>query len=319
MTATLTKESGNGKLATIDFGITPEMIAEKTAAYSKFDFATKDGYQEGSIALREVVSTRTGIERLRKEMKDDALQWGRKVDAAAKDATALVTPLENMLKDKKDAIDNERQRKLDEIKAEEDRRSAEAAERAKKEEESRLQAIRDAETAKMKAEREELERAKAKHAEELRALQEYQAEQRREQEAADRAERERLDAIAAEQRAAQAKIDAERAELSLAQAKIAALEEKKRLNEKAKQEALERVEREKKDAELARLKRIAAESAEAERLERLRPDTETLKSFAAQLRSLQVPAVKSEEARGMLDSAMKMICPIADALEKWQG
>src|SRR6188768_3231130 len=49
-------------------------------------------------ALTEIVALRTGIEKRRKELKQDALDWGRKVDSEANRLESLVREIEDPLK-----------------------------------------------------------------------------------------------------------------------------------------------------------------------------------------------------------------------------
>jgi hypothetical protein len=292
----------------VKFSVSQAALAKWKSEYAKLEATTPNGYQETTIARREVRTARTTVEKERVKLKADALAWGRAVDAAAKKITDEILEIENPLSEKLAAVDDERQRRIDALKAEDDRRLAEAAERVKREEEARLQAIRDAELAKMKAEREQLEREKAKHAEEQELMREYLAEQRAEEEAERKAKQDALDAQAEQQRLAQAKIDRERAELET---------ELRRQQETAQK--VVREQEEKKQADLARLKKIAAESAEAERKEALKPDREKLEAFAMRLRVVKLPEDLSDEARGVLNDATDRIEEIAQYLEQWEG
>lgn len=79
----------------------------------------KDGYKAVSEAIKIVRTYRTGVEKIRKQIKEDYLKTGRAIDEEAKRLTALLEEIENPLKDKKQEID-------DEIQAEKDRQEAEA-------------------------------------------------------------------------------------------------------------------------------------------------------------------------------------------------
>ena len=79
----------------------------------------KDGYKAVSEAIKIVRTYRTGVEKVRKQIKEDYLKTGRAIDEEAKRLTASLEEIENPLKDKKQEIDNE-------IQAEKDRQEAEA-------------------------------------------------------------------------------------------------------------------------------------------------------------------------------------------------
>jgi len=60
-------------------------------------------YDATRLALGRIVKLRTGVEKRRKELKEDALKWGRKVDSEAKRLTGLLEEIETPLRDSKDA------------------------------------------------------------------------------------------------------------------------------------------------------------------------------------------------------------------------
>ena len=161
--------------------------------------------------------------------------------------------------------------------------------------ENRLEAER-------KAEEERIAKEKAEEAERLRmkAENERLKKEAEEREAKAEAERQRQAKILAEQkrksdderRALEAKAEAER------QAKV-----KVEAELKAKKEAEEKA---RKDAEAKALAEQKAKEA-AEKKAKLAPDKEKLLSFAAALRSIQLPEVKSAEASSILSSAVMLI------------
>ena len=74
-------------------------------------------YKAMAEAISDVRGHRVSIEKRRKELKADALKWGRTVDTEAKRLTSLLTPIEDELKaakqvedDRKDAIRLEKER-----------------------------------------------------------------------------------------------------------------------------------------------------------------------------------------------------------------
>jgi chemotaxis protein histidine kinase CheA len=203
------------------------------------------------------------IEARRKELKADSLEYGRRVDAVAKDLTALVESLEEPLQLQKDAVDAEKER----IK----REAAEAKQRAI-EEEARQ---------KLEAERQENERKAAIERAELELQKAQLAEQRAQAEAAQRAERDRLNAERAKLEAEKleteraAKAERERA-LALQREEQAALDaarkEAERLAALARDEELakHRLEQAALAAERARLETEKAELAAAVEAEKVR-------------------------------------------------
>ena len=104
------------------FNLADAKIAELKEQFKDLEISgveDKDGYKAVSEAIKIVRTYRTGVEKVRKQIKEDYLKTGRAIDAEAKRLTALLEEIENPLKDKKQEID-------DEIQAEKDRQEAEA-------------------------------------------------------------------------------------------------------------------------------------------------------------------------------------------------
>ena len=212
------------------------------------------GYALVHKARMDVKAKRVAVEKTRKELKADALEYGRKVDAEAKRLTALLNPIESHLLAEEKAVDDEKERIKNEAKL-----KAEDEERARKEaEEAKRKAEQEAEDARLRAEREKLEA-------ERRAME---------------AERSR---IAAEQKATQDKIDAERRAIELDKARQEAAE-------KARVETEQRLARE----AAANKTRLEAEEAARKRAEALRPDREKLLMVASCVGGIVVPDVSVE-------------------------
>jgi hypothetical protein len=115
----------------VNYNITDAAIGEMREQYMRLrivDLDDKDGAKAVSAARRAVKAKRCEVERLRKELKADALEWGRKVDSEAKRITEQLAPIEKHLEDEEARIENERAR----IAAEEEERRR-AAEKAKME------------------------------------------------------------------------------------------------------------------------------------------------------------------------------------------
>lgn len=106
----------------IEYGVSDAAIGELRDKYSGLLIVTKDDYKEVSVAIREVVTLRTGVEKMRKELKAGALEWGRNVDAEAKRITALLTDIEMPLKELKAEVDERKEREKAEAAAKEEAR-----------------------------------------------------------------------------------------------------------------------------------------------------------------------------------------------------
>ena len=104
------------------FNLADAKIAELKEQFKDLEISgveDKDGYKAVSEAIKIVRTYRTGVEKVRKQIKEDYLKTGRAIDEEAKRLTASLEEIENLLKDKKQEID-------DEIQAEKDRQEAEA-------------------------------------------------------------------------------------------------------------------------------------------------------------------------------------------------
>ena len=103
------------------FNLADAKIAELKEQFKDLEISgveDKDGYKAVSEAIKIVRTYRTGVEKVRKQIKEDYLKTGRAIDEEAKRLTASLEEIENPLKDKKQEID-------DEIQAEKDRQEAE--------------------------------------------------------------------------------------------------------------------------------------------------------------------------------------------------
>lgn len=130
-------------LALIEYPTTEDKIAEAGKNYAALEAGTPKGYKAVVEAIAVLRGTRGEIEKRRVELKADALEFGRKVDAAAKKLTLLVSNIEERLKAKKQVVDDEEARL---------KREAEKAELVALE--AKLKAEREKEEARLKAQRE---------------------------------------------------------------------------------------------------------------------------------------------------------------------
>lgn len=91
----------------VKYDITEAALTELETKYKDVpDAQTKDGYDEIREALAVIVTTRTDIEKQRKLLKKDALEYGRLVDSEAKRITTRIQGVEAPLRDAKNMVDN---------------------------------------------------------------------------------------------------------------------------------------------------------------------------------------------------------------------
>ena len=317
--------------AVVEYNVTDAALAKMEGYLSLTvkGLDDKDGLKAVHNARMIVKGVRVDVEKRRKELKADALEWGRKVDSEAKRIFAKIEPIETHLTTEEEKITKEQER----IKAEAERQRQETAQ-------SRCNAmarlgmsfpfqqaltISDAEFDTILTEAQAFHDAeRARIAEEQRAAAEKEEAERkaREEEAAKlAAERAEIERIRAEEdtkrKVEEAKLQAEREKLEAERRKIdeakreqerqAELEKaRKEAAEKAAQEAKERAEREAKE------KAEAEERAKAEaaRQEALKPDKEKLIAFAGAIPIIQFPKLNTDEARGILAEAERRLIAI---------
>lgn len=322
------------KLAdSVRYGLADAGIAELAAQYMPLTIKGIDdtkGLKVVHEARMIVKNHRVEIEKTRKALKADALEYGRVVDSEAKRLTALIEPIEDHLEAEENRVLAEKERI---------RKEKEEAKRAITQARvdafmavgqiiafSVAESLTDAEyseqlgaatAAKIEADRVaalEVERLAAEHREAARLQAEEDA--RRKAEAiALAAERAELDRLRQEQQAEANRLAAERqriADEELAKQRAIQLES-------ARAEA---VERERKDAEAraiadAAAARVKAEVEEAERLrlEALKPDREKLLALADTLFNLERPTV-SDVAKPALAKADKAILVAVTAIRQ---
>jgi len=240
------------------------------------------GFKAVHSARMVVKGHRVEVEKVRKELKADALRYGQAVDAEARRITGMLEPIETHLAAEENAHEAAKEaiRNAARLKAEAEARAAADAEAA------RLKAEHDAEVERLRIEREKLDtERKAMEAERAKI------------EAAAAAER-------ARQKAEQDKIDAERRIVEAEQKQLAEIEaarllaiEKERIRKEAAEKA--QIETEARIAREAAEKKAADEAkaaiAEAARIRELslRPDREKLLAVMAAVVAIEIPAVSS--------------------------
>lgn len=291
----------------VRYELTDEMIEATRERYAALEATTPKGYEEVRQAIAVVRGTRTSLEKRRVELKAEALDYGRRVDAEARRLTAIIESIEAPLVEKKQAVDDEKAR----IKAEHDAAKLAAIEARLLEEraaeEARLKAIRDVEEQRIAAERAQLEAERTALAEERRKADEATALARAAEEAkqAEQRERERVEreAEAARLRAEREALDRERQELEDVRRAQERVEFERKAQQQAEADAKARIEAE----------RIADAEREA-RIAELLPDAKKLNVFAAALLAIQAPAVKSSTAKRVLAAAVQDINGVAERL-----
>lgn len=318
-TAALTKHAPF-TIAPITYDVQRELITQLADEYLPLTVSgidDKAGLEAVHKARMEVKNLRVRIEKRRKELKSESLEYGRRVDAAAKELTDLLLPIESHLEDQEAIVEREKARLARE--AEERRRamirgrfkllaeqsyaggnsylegdiaglSADAFDvllgaeiKAKREFDARMAAEKAEYERIAEQQRVEAERLAKEKAELERQRQEQLAEQ-----ANIEAEKKRLADIEAE-RQRQAELERAKAEAA-EQARLAAIAEQDRKAAEAKAQA-------------------EAEACERQRIEALRPDREKLLAVADAVATLYIPQVSASA----LQAAKEVANHLADA------
>lgn len=112
----------NTDLALIDYNVPETFIAELRQKHVVIQVNDSKDLAIVQKSITELTSIRSGIEKKRKELKADALEWGKKVDAEAKRATAIIEEIEApFIKVKKEWNDEQERIKAEEAKKERER------------------------------------------------------------------------------------------------------------------------------------------------------------------------------------------------------
>jgi hypothetical protein len=105
------------------YNVTDAAIAKYNKEYMTLNVKgveDKEGYELCHTARMEIKGKRVEVEKTRKHLKEDALEYGRAVDKEAKRITSLLEPIEDHLASQEKIVDDEKAR----IKAEADRKEA---------------------------------------------------------------------------------------------------------------------------------------------------------------------------------------------------
>jgi len=304
----------------VEYSVTDAAIREMETQYmglTVLGLDDKEGFELVHDARMVVKSTRVEVEKKRKELKVDALEWGRTVDSEAKRIFKLIEPIESHLQFEEEKITKEKERiqaeeiLLEQLKIQSRVDSLMAynvvlpymdvatmdddifdfkLETAKINYDTEQKRIAD-EEARLAEERIELARKADEQAERDEVLQK--------KEDALRIGRETLER---EKREAEEKKNREDFELK-------AKEDAKILAEKETKEKADREVRELKEKE-------EAEKAEAIRKEELRPDKEKLVVWAEAIASLCAPEVQDEKAKAVVFEGEKNLMRIAAEIRR---
>ncbi len=306
MTAATLKAPETTELKPILYSVTEATInaqADKYLGLTISGIDDRKGYEAVRSARMDCVHARNAIERTRKQLKADSLEYGRKVDAEAKRLVQLIEPIEAYLETTQDSIDAQRKR------IEEKRRFDLRTERLKESEEKGVfEFVRNFEIEDMTPEKWQQCLADAVAEAEVERInkEEKAAEEKRRQEEAAK--------LAAER----AELDRQKAELDQQRAEL------KRQQDEAQRQADEaaRVQREADEAaqraaqaEQARLKAEQAESERRARLEATRPDREKLLAVADTVSLIEVPDV-SEPSQDVAIEIRTLLSRTSDAIKR---
>ena len=328
-------------LGMIVYDVTDAAIAELKGRYSGLKIVDSSSYEHVRVAIAEVRTKRTGVEKMRKDLKADALTYGKRVDAEAKRLTDALKSIEDPLQTEKDRVDAEKEKVRQEKAAKEQDRVdgirarisafqhllVEIQGKTSDQIMENIDNTMDCEAPEEIFMEFTAEANKVKEEVINGLIKAYQEKLKVENEAeALKVEQDRLAKIAAEQKVAQGKIDEDNRKIREAQEKLEA--EKKaekdrqerdalaqRLKEQAEKEAKERFDRE------ARENKEKEETEEKERQKKaaMAPDREKLLAFADLLENVKAPQVDSDKAFVVLSDALRGIRGIVSMLRKEGG
>jgi hypothetical protein len=274
----------------------------------------------------EVRRLRVDVEKSRKELKADALEFGRRVDAEAKRITEMIVPIENHLQEQEDIVAKELERRRKEQEAQEAKALQDRLDRlgligvlanptlirsmsdsdfadylkAKTEQFEAEEKRKADEIARMESEREQLrierEKIEAEQAR-IRAEQEKQQDKIREEQEAIRKQQEAEQArLHREREEHQEAVRSEQLRLERERQRLERLEFERQASERAAKEAEERIERERVDAELER-----------QRQERLQPDRKKISAWITRVTAVEVPEIADAELKDIVLQCDKAI------------
>ena len=315
MTETATVVEPATNLPMVKFSIPDAAIEDLRDRLEGRTAETNEGYVLVMKGLAETRKIRVAIEKKRKELKADSLQWGRNVDGEAKRLTSSIVEIEKPLLDSRAEADA-KQEAIE--RAERERVEAEKQAKEEAERQARLAqeaAERQARLAQEAAERqarlaqEAIERAERKRVEKV-----VRAKERAEHESAIRQQREEAERVAKEtaQKLMQSQVRLaqeaiERAERERVEAERQAKEEAERQVRLA-QEAIERAERIKEE-----------EKRESADFEDFKAEIWLLKNWATEIGNIVTPKATSEYGAELVHDSLlaieEALYPVWDAIK----
>lgn len=348
---TIVESAITGELVTgnidkpIKFAVTNEAIRALAKKLTGLKADTPNGYQLVKNGIADVRDLRVGVEKKRKELKEDAIRYGKLVDGEAKRITDALVAIEEPLKAEKEKADNAKELEKKQI-AEAKQRALQdridalglvglwknpiiVAEWTEEEYQTELALAKDAWETKLRkdaADAEEAKRAEEARQEEIRKekeeIEKDRAElaqlkanakkQKDEQDAAAKDERDKLDAerkiVEDNAKKQQDVLDAKEKELQVERDRINA---ERLASEKLEQDRLDEIKRAADEAEQARLQ-VIRDADEAKRLEALKPDAEKLKVLGDTLRLLAYPEMATDEGKECLRGIVHRINETAE-------
>lgn len=296
----------------------------------------RGGFKAVYAARQDVKARRIAVEKARKDLKQDALDYGRLVDGEAKRITALLEPIESHL-EQQEAAYTEAREALKRKAAEEARarlqarvdamaavggviplavldamteaQFAESLAEATAAHEARKAAE---EQARIERERQEAEARKVREAEEARIAADrakLEAERRAAEEQA-RIEREKLEA---ERR----KVEVENARIAAERQRIEREEFERQAKVRAEQEAREKLERERAEQERLAKEKAEREADEAKRRESMRPDLDKLRDFVNATDAVPAPRIEDSRVANTMAIFANEIHTACERCRKW--
>lgn len=283
----------------VEYGVTEAAIRELSEKLVVTDCTVRENYEFTRRGIATCRELRVGIEKRRKDLKADSIEYGRKVDAIAKTLTARIEAIESPLQNAKDQVDAAKAaaKAAAEAKERAEREAAEAQRRA--EEEARLQVERDKLEAERKAFEERQRLVNEQHEREL-------AEQRRRAEEEAAQERERLNA---ERRVLEEQLRRQEEERKKLADEVARRDQEARDVIAARlqaEQAAKQAEEDAKQAEADRIKREQEDALTAAYQATLRPDAEKIRQVGMDVMthlprplSLETPEARDFYARSV--------------------
>ena len=340
----------------VEYNITDAAIAEMKSIYMSLsitDIEDKEQFDSVRSARMTVKGKRVEVEKRRKELKADALAYGKLVDTEAKRITGKLEPIENHLDREERKVTDEQKRvkeiadrleremidrRMESLSSFGDNRpffevaamddgtfelilaAAHAKYEAKKKRLADEEAARKAESERLEKVRQEQEAEAKRLAEVQRKIDEQERKSREEMESANRIERESIEAERRKIAEANAKIEAEKKALEDEKRKEQERKDREVFEAQAKENAriaAEKAEKDRQEREVWEAKEKAdREAAEKARADALEPDKHRLVRYGKALMDVPRPELKDKEAKEILVYATGAVYQILKNIAK---